>query len=59
DVVLVSHTVVNRLLLLAMVGAGVERFWHIRQEPCAINLVEADGQDFTIISMNDICHLRS
>jgi len=59
DVVLVSHTVVNRLMLLAMVGAGIDRFWHIRQEPCAVNVVEATEQDFTLISVNDICHLRS
>jgi len=59
DVVLVSHTVVNRLMLLAMVGAGIERFWHIQQEPCAINVIEATEQDFVIISVNDTCHLRS
>ncbi len=59
DVVLVSHTVVNRLMLLAMLGTGLHRFWHLRQEPCAINVVEFTNQDFVIVSINDTCHLRT
>jgi broad specificity phosphatase PhoE len=56
-VVLVGHTVVNRIILLAVLGLGNERFWHLRQEPCAINEFEHDGRDFTLVSMNDTCHL--
>jgi probable phosphoglycerate mutase len=42
-IVLVSHTVVNRLILLGMLGIGNELFWQLRQEPCAINLIDWQG----------------
>ena len=39
-IVLVSHTVINRIILLGVLGLGNDRFWRIRQEPCAINVFE-------------------
>lgn len=57
-VAVVSHTVVNRVILLAILGLGNDRFWHLRQDNCAINVFEAEGGDFTLVSMNDTCHLR-
>ena len=33
QIVLVSHTVVNRLILLGALGLGNHRFWHLRQDP--------------------------
>ena len=57
-VALVSHTVVIRVILLAVLGLGNERFWRLRQDNCAINVFEAAGGDFTLVSMNDTCHLR-
>jgi len=57
EIVLVSHTVVNRLILLGILGLRIERFWHLRQEPCAINVIEKSEKDFTLVSMNDTCHL--
>lgn len=58
-VALVSHTVVNRVLLCAVLGWGNERFWRLQQETCAVNIfdVEEDG-DFTIVLINDACHLQ-
>ncbi len=56
-VVIVAHTVVNRLLLLGILGLGNEHFWHLGQDPCAINLIEFDGQDYKLLKMNDTCHL--
>jgi len=35
------------------------RFWHLRQDTCAMNEIEVDGEEFTLVSMNDTCHLRS
>lgn len=57
-IALVSHTVVNRVILLAVLGLGNERFWRLRQDNCAINVFESDGGDFTLASMNDTCHLH-
>jgi broad specificity phosphatase PhoE len=56
-VVLVAHTVINRVILLVVLGLGSERFWHLRQDTCAINEIEADGDELTLVSMNDTCHL--
>jgi broad specificity phosphatase PhoE len=56
-IVMVSHTVVNRLILLGVLGASPGRFWRLRQEPCAINILEFDGASFTVAAINDTCHL--
>lgn len=58
-VVLVSHTVVNRVILLAILGLGNDRFWRLRQDNCAINVFEIEGGDATLVSMNDTCHLHA
>jgi len=57
EIVLVSHTVVTRLMLLAVLGLKNDHFWRIRQEPCAINVFEAQQDQFTLVSINDTCHL--
>jgi probable phosphoglycerate mutase len=57
-VCVVAHHVVNRLILLEVLGLRNERFWHIRQDTCAINVFEAQAGDFTLVSLNDTCHLR-
>ena len=58
-IVLVGHTVINRAILLGILGLGTDRFWHIRQDTCAINVFEITGDDFILESLNDTCHLRS
>jgi probable phosphoglycerate mutase len=57
-IVLVGHTVVNRAILLSVLGLRNHRFWRLKQDPCAINVLETDGDDFTLVSMNDTCHLK-
>ena len=58
-IILVGHTVVNRVILLAVLGLGDDRFWRLRQDTCAINVFETDGGDFVLVSLNDTCHLRT
>lgn len=57
-VALVSHTVVNRVILCMVLGWGNDRFWRMRQETCAVNVftVMGDGT-FTIALLNDTSHL--
>jgi probable phosphoglycerate mutase len=57
-VVMVSHTVVNRVILLGILGLGNDRFWRLRQDTCCINRCEAEGGDFTLVSLNDTCHMH-
>jgi len=56
-IVLVGHTVINRIILLGVLSLGNDRFWRIRQDTCAINVFEVDGDEFTLVSLNDTCHL--
>jgi len=58
-IVLVSHTVVNRIVLLGVLGLGNDRFWRLRQDTCAINVFEVEKGVFTLVTMNDTCHLRA
>jgi broad specificity phosphatase PhoE len=57
---LVGHTVINRIILLGVLGLGNDRFWRLRQDTCAINVFEVDEQagEFTLVSLNDTCHLH-
>ena len=57
-IAVVSHTDVNRIILLDMLGLKNESFWRLRQDTCAINVVEAENGSFAIVTMNDTCHLR-
>ena len=57
-VVVVGHTVINRVILLEVLGLGNDRFWRLGQDNCAINEIEARDGYFTLESMNDTCHLR-
>ena len=58
-IVIVGHTVINRIILLGILGLGNERFWQLEQDPCAINVIEAKNDDFVLAALNDTCHLRS
>jgi len=57
-IALVGHTVINRLILLGVLGLSNDRFWRIRQDTCAINVFELENGEFTLVSLNDTCHLR-
>jgi len=58
-VVLIGHDSVNRVILLHALGLPLSRYWHLGQGNCAINVIEAAQDDFTVISMNETCHLSS
>lgn len=58
-IALVAHTVVNRVILLAVLGLDNDRFWRLRQDTCAVNVFEVDGDVFTLALLNDTCHLRN
>jgi probable phosphoglycerate mutase len=58
-IVLVGHLVLNRVLLLGVLGLGGDRFWRLGQDTCAINVFECEDGDFTLLALNDTCHLRA
>jgi broad specificity phosphatase PhoE len=58
-VALISHTVVNRVLLCVVLNWGNDRFWRLHQETCAVNVFDVkDDGTFTIVQLNDTSHLQ-
>ncbi|HTW68764.1 MAG TPA: histidine phosphatase family protein [Acetobacteraceae bacterium] len=58
-VLLVGHDTVNRVLLLLALDLPLSRFWHLRQDPCAVNVVAYDeARGWRVESMNEASHLR-
>ena len=58
-VLLVGHDTVNRILLLFALDLPLSRFWHLRQDPCAVNIVTHDEGGWRVVSMNEASHLRA
>lgn len=57
-VVLVSHGVVTRLLVLAALGLGPERLWSVEASPAGISEIEY-RDDWTMVHrMNTLAHLE-
>lgn len=56
-VVVVSHRVVNKLLLCVALGIGDDGFWRIRQDTCCLNILERDAGRTSVVLLNDTCHL--
>lgn len=54
---LVGHTVLNRVILLAVLGLGNDRFWHISQGTCGINEILSLDNGYVLVSMNNTWHL--
>lgn len=58
-VVLVSHVVVNRVLICAVLGLDNSSFWKIGQDNGAINIIEAELEEQRLVLLNDTCHLEA
>ena len=58
DAVIVGHTVLNRVLLCAVLGLDDSHHWRIGQDTCAVNMIEWREGVFFVGSLNDTCHLR-
>jgi len=54
---LVAHTVVNQVLLCAVLDLGNDHFWAMAQETCAVNVIEWNGNRYRLTLMNDTSHL--
>jgi broad specificity phosphatase PhoE len=57
-VALVSHNVVCRVLLCAIIGLDNSHFWQIGQDVGAINIFEVSDGRPTLNLLNDTCHLN-
>jgi len=58
-VALFSHRVVNKLLIIACMGLGLDRFGFIVQGNCCINRLERTAGGYVIQTLNETSHIRS
>ena len=56
-VILVSHAIVTRLIVLAALGLGPERLWSVDASPGGITEIEYVGDWATVHRMNTLAHL--
>lgn len=57
-IAVVSHRVITKLILCGVLGIGPEGFWRIRQDTGCINEIDLEGDEFTVIRLNDTSHLK-
>jgi len=57
-VVLVSHRVVNKVLICALLGLDNSHFWNIRQDTCGMTTFACENGRFILTKHNDTSHLR-
>lgn len=58
-ILLVSHVVVNRVLICSALGLVEDAFWRIGQDNAAINLLQGANGRYRVLLLNDTCHLES
>jgi broad specificity phosphatase PhoE len=58
-VVLVSHRVVNKVLICALLGLDNSHFWNIKLDTCGITSFTYEGGRFILTRHNDTSHLKS
>ncbi|MDD5084580.1 MAG: histidine phosphatase family protein [Candidatus Omnitrophica bacterium] len=57
-VALVSHGGPIRIILCEALGFGLEKFWEIKQDSCALNIIDySKGSAPKVVKLNDISHL--
>ena len=57
-VVLVSHRVVNKVLICALLGLDNSHFWNIRQDTCGITIFAYEKGRFILTKHNDTSYLK-
>ncbi|MBI2831024.1 MAG: histidine phosphatase family protein [Chloroflexi bacterium] len=58
-VILVSHRVVNKVLICALLGLDNSHFWDIKLDTCGITTFEYRNGRFVLAEHNNTCFLRT
>ena len=58
-VLIVSHRVITKVLVCALLGLDNSHFWSIKQDTAAVNCFEYTGKTFITSLINDTCHMKS
>ena len=56
--VFVSHRVICKVLICAILGLDNSHFWQITQDTTAINLIQHRNGKYILSLMNETCHLK-
>ena len=56
-VVLLSHRVVNKVLICSLLGLDTSHFWNVRQDVAGTTVFEYEGGRFILTRHNDTSHL--
>jgi probable phosphoglycerate mutase len=57
--VLVTHRVVNKVMICGILGLDNSHFWQIAQDTTAINLIQHRDGKYVLSLMNETCHLKA
>lgn len=58
-ILLVSHSVTVRVMLLSFLNSGMENIYRIKQDNTALNVVEFRDYGPVIVKMNDTSHIKN
>jgi len=58
NVVIVTHRVLCKLIVLHALNIPNSHFWNIKFDPASITLIEKEGEKLILSFMNDTCHLK-
>jgi broad specificity phosphatase PhoE len=58
SIVLVSHRVINKVLICGILGLDNSHFWQIGQDTTAINLIQTRRGKYILSLLNEACHLK-
>ena len=56
--ILVTHRVVNKVLICGILSLDNSHFWQITQDTTAINLIQHRNGKYILSLMNETCHLK-
>lgn len=57
-IAIVSHRVINKVLICALLGLDNSSFWRIRQDTACYTIFNYEDNNFTLILHNESCHLK-
>jgi broad specificity phosphatase PhoE len=53
----VSHRVINKLIINSILGLDESKFWQIKQDPCCINIFEYHYENYFVSKINHSSHI--
>ena len=58
-IALVSHRVIHKVMICALLGLDNSRFWNIRLDTCGVTTFTHEDKGFVLVHHNDTSFLRT